>query len=60
MDGNFFIGKHNSENCYCDGKYCFMDPDGWGPAHGTDMIDEIIRQICIYQIEPDKWWTYMD
>lgn len=43
LDGSFFIGQQSRDNCYNEGRYCFMDPDGWGPAKGTDMIDEIIK-----------------
>lgn len=42
LDGRFFIGSTEND-CYSDGKYCFKDPDGWGPAGGRDMIDEILR-----------------
>lgn len=29
------------------GKYCQSDPDGNGDLKGSDVVKEIIHQICI-------------
>ena len=30
-----------------------------GPLLGKDYVKESLRQICIFQNEPEKWWHYM-
>ncbi len=47
------------ENCISGGRYCCPDPDGNGPATGSQVVQEDLRQLCIYQNYPDLWWNYM-
>ena len=47
------------DNCVSGGRYCCPDPDGNGPATGSHVVQEDLRQLCIFQNYPDLWWTYM-
>lgn len=47
------------DNCISGGRYCCPDPDGNGPATGAQVVQEDLRQMCIFQHFPDKWWDYM-
>ena len=46
-------------NCYSQGKYCSNDPDGEGEETGRDVLDQILFEICLYQINEDLWWQFM-
>lgn len=48
------------DNCISGGRYCCPDPDGSGPATGAHIVQEDLRQICIFQKYEDKWWDYMN
>jgi len=45
------------ENCV-GGQFCAFDPDATGPANGKHIVEEILRQLCIFQVQPRKWWDY--
>ena len=47
------------DNCVSGGRYCCPDPDGNGPATGSHVVQEDLRQLCVFQNYPDLWWTYM-
>lgn len=47
------------DNCISGGRYCCPDPDGSGPATGAHIVQEDLRQICIFKNYQDKWWDYM-
>lgn len=47
------------DNCLSGGRYCCPDPDGNGPATGAHVVQEDLRQLCIFQNYPDLWWSYM-
>jgi hypothetical protein len=51
-------------DCISGGRYCALDPDGFGPITGRDVLMENLREICIFQktIEKDNyslWFDYM-
>jgi hypothetical protein len=56
LSSNFTI---DNENCISGGRYCCPDPDGTGPATGAHIVQEDLRQICIWKKYQDKWWEYM-
>ncbi|CAD8147107.1 unnamed protein product [Paramecium octaurelia] len=47
------------QNCISYGKYCARDPDGSGIATGRMVVEEALRQLCIFQQGFDKWLAYM-
>jgi len=49
------------ENCLSGGRYCAVDPDGsTGPLFGSDIVQQNLKEICIYQsYEPKVWVNYM-
>lgn len=52
--------KKNFDNCMGGGQYCAIDPDGLdGAASGKDIVNEQLRQLCIFKIDQDLWWSYM-
>lgn len=51
--------NNSMDNCLSGGRYCCPDPDGNGPATGANVVQEDLRQICIFQLYPEKWWDYM-
>lgn len=51
--------SNSMDNCLSGGRYCCPDPDGNGPATGAHVVQEDLRQICIFQHYPDLWWSYM-
>ncbi|CAD8106358.1 unnamed protein product [Paramecium primaurelia] len=53
------INQRDSD-CICQNRYCVFDPDGSGIATGRDVVQEILRQTCIFQKYPKKWFSYMD
>ena len=46
-------------NCYSGGRYCSPDPDDDGPLTGRDILDEDLRQLCMYQVDPSLYFDYM-
>jgi len=51
--------KESQSNCLSNGRYCAPDPDGQGPAQGSTVVEEDLRQICVYKVlSPDMWWKY--
>ncbi|CAK61079.1 unnamed protein product (macronuclear) [Paramecium tetraurelia] len=48
------------DNCICSRRYCAEDPDGAGIATGKNIIQEIIRQTCIFKLYADQFFQYMD
>ncbi|CAD8096846.1 unnamed protein product [Paramecium sonneborni] len=47
------------QNCISYGKYCSQDPDGSGIATGNMIVEETLRQLCIFSQSIDKWFDYM-
>ncbi|CAK70612.1 unnamed protein product (macronuclear) [Paramecium tetraurelia] len=47
------------QNCISYGKYCSRDPDGSGIATGRMVVEEILRQLCIFEQNSEKWLAYM-
>ncbi|CAD8109004.1 unnamed protein product [Paramecium sonneborni] len=45
--------------CLSGGRYCAADPDGNGPLDGQDAVREVVRQICIFKTDKNKWWNYV-
>lgn len=48
----------NEELCLSGGRYCAPDPDGSGPFEGYIVVEEDLRQLCIYKQYPKGWWEY--
>lgn len=55
------------------GKFCSLDPDWGGKTTGKDVVEESVRQLCLWQItqyldtnDPhsgfysEVWWKYME
>eukprot|EP01017_Pseudomicrothorax_dubius_P031965 TRINITY_DN4135_c0_g1_i3.p1 TRINITY_DN4135_c0_g1~~TRINITY_DN4135_c0_g1_i3.p1 ORF type:complete len:447 (-),score=95.84 TRINITY_DN4135_c0_g1_i3:63-1403(-) len=56
---NHFSDASNP-NCLGGGRYCSPDPDAEeGPASGRDVVAEDLRQLCIWNVSSDLWWSYM-
>ncbi|CAK69088.1 unnamed protein product (macronuclear) [Paramecium tetraurelia] len=54
------IVNQKDADCICSNRYCVFDPDGYGIGTGKDVVYEILRQTCIFQKYPEKWFSYMD
>ncbi|CAD8123981.1 unnamed protein product [Paramecium sonneborni] len=54
--------KNNETNpdCICQNRYCAFDPDGDAIGTGKDVVNEVLRETCIFQKYPQKWFEYMD
>mmetsp|Transcript_8103 Transcript_8103/g.19274 ORF Transcript_8103/g.19274 Transcript_8103/m.19274 type:complete len:499 (-) Transcript_8103:102-1598(-) len=53
---HYYISKipQSTANCYKnEEKYCVEDPDGTGPITGRDVIDEDLRQMCLWKLTSD-------
>ena len=42
-----YLQEH--EDCLGGGRYCAPDPDGIGPISGRDVVEEDLRQICMFK-----------
>jgi len=50
----------NSNDCICGGKYCAPDPDDNRDNTGADVLQEDLRQRCIYKLyNQQTWWKYV-
>lgn len=38
-----------NDNCLAGGRYCASDPDGLGPILGKHVVEEDLREICLYR-----------
>ncbi|CAD8171963.1 unnamed protein product [Paramecium octaurelia] len=47
------------KNCISYGKYCSPDPDGRGVGTGRMIVQETLRQLCIFNQSKDLWFDYM-
>ncbi|CAD8108187.1 unnamed protein product [Paramecium primaurelia] len=47
-------------DCICQNRYCAFDPDGPAIGSGRDVVYEVLRQTCLFQKYPKKWFGYMD
>jgi len=48
------------ENCICGTAYCGTDPDGELENTGADVVQEDLRQLCLYNEYGIKsWWQYV-
>jgi len=48
------------ENCICGTKYCGTDPDGELDNTGADVVQEDLRQLCLYkEYGISYWWKYV-
>lgn len=54
-----FNGLIPNDNCLSGGEFCAPDPDGELKATGKDVVLEDLRQLCVYNSNPAKWWDYM-
>ncbi|CAD8162347.1 unnamed protein product [Paramecium octaurelia] len=64
FDGNSF-GKDldyqiDSDNCICSRRYCAIDPDGEGVASGRNIVEEVLRQSCIFENDGKEYFLYMN
>jgi len=47
-------------DCLSGGRYCLKDPDGDNKkGSGRDILLEVLRQLCLFQLFPERWWDYM-
>lgn len=53
------VRNPQSRNCRDGGKYCAPDPDNDGKFTGRDVVDEMLRQKCIYKLDASQWIMYM-
>ncbi|CAD8054665.1 unnamed protein product [Paramecium primaurelia] len=47
------------QNCISYGKYCSPDPDRSGIGTGRMIVEETLRQLCIFNLTKTKWFDYM-
>ncbi|EGR34007.1 vacuolar sorting receptor, putative [Ichthyophthirius multifiliis] len=54
-------------DCILNGRYCTNDPDIYNNSYdlssqflynGKDLVEEIVRQLCLYNQKEDLWWQY--
>ncbi|CAK65226.1 unnamed protein product (macronuclear) [Paramecium tetraurelia] len=53
------VQQPNSD-CICQNKYCAFDPDGAAIGTGRDVVYEVLRQLCIFELHQQKWFAYMN
>ena len=58
---NNYSGEH--PDCLGGGRYCSDDPDGSGVLSGRSVVEESLRQICMFkQIDSDddykRWFSF--
>ncbi|CAD8119175.1 unnamed protein product [Paramecium sonneborni] len=49
-----------SLNCIASGRYCTFDPDGDDYGTGQDVLEEIIRQLCLKKLNINVFFNYLD
>lgn len=52
-------GSKKNKNCYHRTPYCAADPDSTGPATGENVIEESLREKCVFKQSKDAWFKYM-
>ncbi|MCK4589885.1 MAG: hypothetical protein KAT77_05545 [Nanoarchaeota archaeon] len=40
--------------------YCFDEEEQYCSMHGINELNEGVRQLCIYDSTPEKWWKYVN
>ncbi|CAK59399.1 unnamed protein product (macronuclear) [Paramecium tetraurelia] len=50
----------DADNCICSRRYCAIDPDGKGVASGRNIVEEVLRQSCIFQNDGKEYFLYMN
>lgn len=48
------------QNCLGSGRYCALDPDASKIGTGRQVVEESLRQICLFKHFPNEWFKYMD
>eukprot|EP01015_Nassula_variabilis_P001793 TRINITY_DN10975_c0_g2_i1.p2 TRINITY_DN10975_c0_g2~~TRINITY_DN10975_c0_g2_i1.p2 ORF type:complete len:127 (+),score=11.74 TRINITY_DN10975_c0_g2_i1:64-444(+) len=48
-----------NQNCLSGGRYCAQDPDNDGPMTGRDVLLEVLNQLCVKQVQPLFWKSYV-
>ncbi|CAG9319677.1 unnamed protein product [Blepharisma stoltei] len=51
-------------DCLSGGRYCAVDPDNLGPISGRFVVEEDLREICLYSVvstskQYDLWFKYI-
>ena len=50
----------DEKDCYSGGRYCAPDPDNMGPATGRQVVQEDLRQQCLWNVgTQDQYWNYV-
>ena len=49
-----------TSDCYGDGKFCALNHELRSTAQGKDIINQQLRERVVFDLYPDKWWSYMD
>lgn len=44
-------------DCLGAGLYCEFGTDGVG--NGQDLLYEVLRQVCVFRTDPDRWEHYL-
>ena len=51
-------------DCYSNGEFCGLDNKFKDLVRGTQVLDEDLRQICLYNrtytATPDLFWDYLE
>lgn len=47
------------QNCLGSGRYCALDPDASKIGTGRQVVEESLRQICLFKHFPNEWFKYM-
>ena len=50
------------DNCLSNGRYCIPDAESQNLKNikGSDVVYEDLTQICLYTLDHEKWWSYID
>ncbi|CAE7743707.1 BP80, partial [Symbiodinium microadriaticum] len=53
------LGESNSELCVSadSESFCAPDPDGGGPVTGEDVVNEDVRQLCLWNVTARRGGT---
>lgn len=50
----FNLESDFNHNCYSNNFYCSEDPDGPGPITGRNVVEESLRQLCVWEINAKR------
>ena len=59
MDSKFNNKTAYHIGCLSSGRYCAPELELQSRIEGKQVVEEDLRQIIIYETNPDLWWNYV-